>query len=93
MIEAKQIAQEANKTQQFVHNLIGQTFTAEHAERINGHVERVRELIRESNRRFHLRLRAFAAYGGRCACCGESNPDKPQYVSVVGQFAGSMSAH
>jgi 5-methylcytosine-specific restriction endonuclease McrA len=76
VIEATRIAQEANTIQQTARNLVGQTFTEAHAAKIERHVARIRALIKQEKSRAHLRLQVFAAYGGRCVCCGESNPDK-----------------
>ena len=75
------VARELNTAKQLARNWLPQA----QAEKIIRHLRETRRLIRggepppKSERsdpaaRDALRLCVFAAYGGRCACCGEAHP-------------------
>ena len=83
----RQIAREINTIHQLIHNWHGQKFGPEHTTKIDRHLETIRTLLTDEPvvrplqqhgqhnhaRRLALRLEVFAAYGGKCACCGESD--------------------
>jgi hypothetical protein len=63
----------------------GAPLTQPHLDRLNRHLNTIRRLLndgqpkqrlttQERATRAQLRLQVFAAYGGRCVCCGESDP-------------------
>lgn len=74
------IARELNTVRQLAHNWL----TQERAAKIARHLNEARRILRggpvrksprnDPHAREALRLRVFEAYGGRCACCGESHP-------------------
>lgn len=74
-----------NSARQLVNALRGQTMTNERADRIDRKLREAQHILRggkperQGKRRdreayrIALRSRVFGLYGGRCACCGESN--------------------
>ena len=83
------VADHLNRARQLVGHFTGEQLTPERAAKIKGHLAGARRALKlpaaeletgakrratSAEARAELRRRVFAAYGGRCACCGESDP-------------------
>jgi 5-methylcytosine-specific restriction endonuclease McrA len=76
MTEALHTAQELNTIRQLLTNWTGEILTPERTAKIIYHLARLKTTTQHDGSRFYLRLRVFIAYGGKCVCCDETNPDK-----------------